>query len=147
MLTPKLTPAQQRRMRELDDAIERIEQNDLNYFARFPNRKHRVGEPDRAEIEQPELIGAGIMLSPDNQHYRAVRYLTPYSWLSLSVGGPAEVDPDSLDEEMSRAIFKYAAPDELRIFLRGGHTRAEMFAIIQALNECRADRPCTGWPS
>jgi len=135
MSTIKLTRAQRRRMRKLHDSIERITQADLNYFARFPHRKHRVREADCAEIEQAELIGGGITLSPGNQHYRAVRYLTPYACLSLPVGGPADVDPMRLDEAMAQAIFEYASPSECppRVYMQGGHTLAEILAIIEAL--------------
>jgi len=133
MRTLKLTRAQRRRLRKLADPLRRITQGDLNYFARFPHRRYRVREADRAEIEQAELTGGGITLSPGNQHYRAVRYLTPYACLSLPVGGPADTDPESLDEEMARAIFKHAGPEEPRIYLQGDHTYAEILAIIEAV--------------
>jgi hypothetical protein len=91
MPPPELTRAQQRRMRELADAIDRIAHGDLNYFAQFPRRRHRVREADSAEIEQAELIGGGITLSPGNQHYRrAVRSLTANACISVPVGGPAD---------------------------------------------------------
>jgi hypothetical protein len=133
MPEPKLTRVQQRRLRELADAIDRITQGDLNYFARFPHRRHRVREADCAEIEQAELIGGGITLSPGNQHYRAVRYLTPYACLSVPVGGPADENPHFLDEDMAQAIFETAAPDKPLIYMQGGHTLAETLAIIEAL--------------
>ena len=79
------------------------------------------------------MTGGGITLSPGNQHYRAVRYLTPYACLSLPVGGPADTDPESLDEEMARAIFKHAAPDEPRMYMQSGYGHAEILAIIEAV--------------
>ena len=133
MPKPKLTRVQQRRMRELADAIDRITQRDLNYFARFPHRKHRVREADCAEIEQAELIGGGITLRPGNRHYRAVRYLTPNACLSVPVGGPADEDPYFLDEDFAQAIFETAAPDNPLIYMQGGHTHVEILAIIEAL--------------
>ena len=89
----------------------------------------------RTEIEQAELTGVSITLNPGNQHYRAVRYLTPYACLSLPVGGPADTDPELFNEEMARAIFKYAAPTGYppRVYMQGDHTRAEILAIIEAL--------------
>ena len=133
MRTLNLTRAQRRRLRKLADPLRRITQGDLNWFARFPDRRHRVREADIAEIEQAELTGTGITLNPGNQHYRAVRYLPPDTFVSRAVGAPADVDPESLDEEMARAIFKHAAPDEPRIYLQGDHTYAEILAIIEAL--------------
>jgi hypothetical protein len=100
---------------------------------RFPHRRYRVLEADCAEIEQAELTGGGVTPRPGNRHYRANRYLTPYACLSLPVGGPADIDPESLDEEMARAIFKHAAPDEPRIYLQGGYTYAEILSIIEAV--------------
>ena len=133
MRTLKLTRAQRRRLRKLADPIKRITQGDLNYFARFPHRRYRVREADIAEIEHAELTGGGVTLRPGNRHCRAIRYLNPYTCLSKPVGGPADIDPESLDEEMARAIFKHAAPDEPRIYLQGDHTYAEILAIIKAV--------------
>jgi hypothetical protein len=133
MRIPKLNRSQRRRLRELADTLERITQGDLNYFARFPHRKHRVREADCAEIEQAELIGVSLTLSPGNQHYRAVRYLTPHTCLGLWAGGPADIDPDSLEEETARAIFEYAAPDERLIYVQGDLTHTERIAILEAL--------------
>ena len=121
------------RLRELANRRRRITQGDLAYFERFPYRTYRVREADIAEIEHAELTGGGVTPRPGNRHYRAVRYLTPYTCLSKPVGGPADIDPESLDEEMARAIFKHAAPDEPRIYLQGDHTHAEILAIIEAL--------------
>ena len=42
MRTPKLTRAQRRRLRKLVNPIDRITLADLNYFARFPDRRYRV---------------------------------------------------------------------------------------------------------
>jgi len=131
MRTTKLTSNQRRRLRELADPIERITQGDLNYFARFPHRRHRVREADCAEIEQAELLGIGVTLHPGNRHYCAIRYVSADTCLRLAVGGPAHVDPESLDEEMARAIFECAAP--LMVCLQGDLTHAEMLAIIKAL--------------
>ena len=39
----------------------------------------------------------------------------------------------TLDEEMARAIFKHAGPEEPRIYLQGDHTYAEILAIIEAV--------------
>jgi hypothetical protein len=133
MPRPQLTRSQQLRLRELADPIKRITQGDLNYFARCPHRRHRVREADCAEIEHAELTGGGLTPRPSNRHCRAVRYLTPYACLSLPVGGPADTDPESLDEEMARAIFKHAAPNEPRIYLQGDYTYGEILAIIEAL--------------
>ena len=132
---PKLTRAQRRRLRKLADPLRCITQGDLNYFAQFPHRGHRVLVAGRTEIEQAELTGVSITLNPGNQHYRAVRYLTPYACLSLPVGGPADTDPELFNEEMARAIFKYAAPTGYppRVYMQGDHTRAEILAIIEAL--------------
>jgi hypothetical protein len=134
MPTPKLTRAQRRRLRKLADPLRRITQGDLNYFAGFPDRRHRVREADIAEIEHAELTGSGVSLSPGNRHCRAIRYLTPHACLSLPVGGPAEIDPERLDEEMARAVFEYAAPDEPRVYMQGDYTHAEILAIIEALS-------------
>ena len=39
----------------------------------------------------------------------------------------------TLDEEMARAIFKHAGPEEPRIYLQGDHTYEQILAIIEAL--------------
>jgi hypothetical protein len=129
----KLTRARSRHQRKLADPLRRITLGDLNYFARFPHRRYRVREADIAEIEHAELTGGGVTPRPGNRHYRAVRYLTPYTCLSKPVGGPADIDPESLDEEMARAIFKHKAPDEPSIYLQGNHTYGQILAIIGAL--------------
>jgi hypothetical protein len=133
MPTRKLTRAQRRRLQQLADPLRRITQGDLNYFARFPHRRYRVREADIAEIEHAELTGGGVTPRPGNRHCRAIRYLTPYACLSLPVGGPADIDPESLDEELAQAVFKHAAPDEPRIYMQGGYGHAEILAIIEAL--------------
>jgi hypothetical protein len=133
MSRPELTRAQRRRLRKLADPIKHITQGDLNYFARFPHRRYRVREADIAEIEHAELTGGGVALSPGNRHCRAIRYLTPYTCLSLPVGGPANIDPELLDEELAQAVFNHAAPDEPRIYVQGDYTYAEILAIIEAL--------------
>ena len=133
MRTLNLTRAQRRRLRKLADPLRCITQGDLNFFAAFPHRRYRVREADCAEIEHAELTGGGVTPRPGNRHYRANRYLTPYACLSLPVGGPADIDPESLDEELARAIFKHKGPDEPRIYLQGDHTHAEILAIIEAL--------------
>jgi hypothetical protein len=130
---PKLTRAQRRRMRELNNRVARITAGDIAYFARLPHRRHRIREADCAEIEQAELLGVGVTLSPGNRHYRAIRYVSPHRCLSLSVGGPADIDPESLDEELARAVFKFAAPDEPRVYIEGDCTHADFLAIIEAL--------------
>ena len=72
MRTLKLTRAQRRRLRKLADPLRRITQGDLAYFERFPHRRYRVREAD---------CGGGMTPRPGNRHYRAVRYLTPYTCL------------------------------------------------------------------
>jgi hypothetical protein len=130
---PKLTRAQRRRLRKLADPLRCITQGDLNFFAAFPHRRYRVREADCAEIEHAELTGGGVTLSPGNRHCRAIRYLTPHACLSLPVGGPADTDPELFDEEMARAIFKYAAPLEPFVYMQGGYTYAEILAIFEVL--------------
>jgi hypothetical protein len=133
---PKLTRAQRRRMRKLQAFIERITQGDLRFFAKFPQRKYRVREADIAEIAHDELLGFSLTLSPSNRHCRAVRYLTPYACVSLPVGGMADIDPQLLDEETSRAIFKHAGSGSEgppRVFIQGEHTHAEITVLLEVL--------------
>ena len=63
MRTPKLTRAQRRRLRKLADPIRRIRQGDLNYFSRFPHRRHRVREADCAET-RTGVLARGKELAP-----------------------------------------------------------------------------------
>jgi hypothetical protein len=137
MRTPNLNRTQRRRLRKLAEPLRRITQGDLNWFAAFPDRKYRVREADIAEIEYIELIDGGLTLSPGKRHCTAIRYLTPVACLCLSVGGPADIDPESLDEELARAVFNYVAPDDPRVYMQGGYGHAEILAIIEALNDTR----------
>ena len=135
MSTIKPIPVQQRRVRELQDSIDRVTDADLSYFARFPHRKHRMRVADLVEIELAELLGEDMSLLPRTRYYCAVRYLTPYSCLRIPVVGPADADPELFDEDRSRTIFKNNAPAEFYVPEEGQPTPAEMLEIIEALKK------------
>jgi hypothetical protein len=120
-------------MRKLVNPIDRITRADLNYFARFPHRRHRVRVAGRAEIEQAQLLGADMSLPPGKQYYNAVRYLTPDTCLRVAVLGPPDADPELFDEETAREIFKQNAT--LRVYLAQDVylTQAEILGVIEAL--------------
>jgi hypothetical protein len=130
MRTPKLTRAQRRRLRKLADPIRRITQGDLNYFARFPDRRYRVREADIAEIEQMELTGSTNMnLPPGEQHYTAVLSLSPELCVGLPVRAPADLDLDLFTEEEVRALFRRCVR---QADADGLLTQAELLLLIDA---------------
>ena len=133
MRTPKLTRAVRRRMRKLADPIDRITRADLNYFARFPHRRHRVRVAGCAEIEQAQLLGSDMSPPPGKQYYNAVRYLTPDTCLRVAVLGPPDADPELFDEETAREIFKQNATLRVDLAQDVYLTQAEILGVIEAL--------------
>jgi hypothetical protein len=124
MRTPKLTPTQRRRLRKLADPIKHITQSDLNYFARFPHRKHRVRVASRAEII---LLGGAISVPPGRQLYTAVRNVRPDFRLRIVFPGPADRDPEPFSEAEARAIYAFHETEEDRVI------EAQMIELIEPL--------------
>src|SRR3954447_9767435 len=99
--------AQRRRMRELQDSIDRITQADLNYFTRFPHRNRHLRVADPAEIEQWELVtGADMNLPPGKQHYSGVIRMSDDVCLCLVFPGSVDDDPELFDDEMVRTVLE-----------------------------------------
>jgi hypothetical protein len=124
MPTPKLTRTQRRRLRKLADPIDRIPQADLNYFARFRHRMHRVRVASRAEII---LLGGAMSVPPGHQLYTAVRNVRPGLCLRIVFHGPADADPELFSEAKARAIYAFHETEEDRLI------EAQMFELIEAL--------------
>jgi hypothetical protein len=125
MRTRKLTRAQRRRMRKLADPIDRIPQADLNYFAQFPHRRHRVRAASRAEII---LLGGAMSVPPGRQLYTAVRNVRPGLRLRVVFHGPADADPELFsDEAKAREIYAFHETEEDRVI------GAQMIELIEPL--------------
>jgi len=123
--------ARRQRIRRMQNSIDRITHADFNYFKRFPHRRYRVRVAGRAEIEQAELEGQDMHLAPGKQHYSVVLSVAPEIFVCLVVQGPTDADPDAVDEETARALFKKILCETVRDRL----TQAELLAIDEAFNE------------
>ena len=126
--TIKPTRAQRRRMRKLTDPIRRITQDDLNYFAKFPHRRHRVRVAGRAEIEKMKLSGVDMNLPPGKQHYTAVLSLSPEICIGLSVRNSEDLDLDLFTEEKVRALFREGVR---QADAQGLLTQSELLLLIE----------------
>ena len=128
MRTPKLTPAQQRRMQKLADRIDRISEADRQYFERFAHRRHRVRVAGRVELEVDRiLLGRARSLPPGRQLYTAVRNVRPGLRFRIVFLGPADRDPELFSEAKARAIYAFHETEEHRLI------EAQMIELFEAL--------------
>ena len=109
-----LTRQQKLKIKKLASRIDRVTQADRRFFERRPDRQHRVRIASQAEIEANIVLHASPMrVALAQQHFIAVRKITPWMRMRLPFVGPRDADTD-LNEETARKIFDLFHNDETR---------------------------------
>jgi hypothetical protein len=98
--------------RALADRLAQATRDDLNFFAKFPDRRHRIRAANLAEIQQHGLLGNSTSSLPqDRQYYAVIRYSIGNSCLRLMIVGPPNYDVAAIDEELKYPRQVYQQSD------------------------------------
>ncbi len=96
-----------RRLRAINERVDRELDSDRNFFVQFPHRQFRVRRMYPHEREQFELVGGSPLgpLPPDVAWFVAVEKVRPDVRLRAPFIAEGDTDADLLDEDVCRATF------------------------------------------
>jgi hypothetical protein len=110
----KLAPEQRSQIERLAPHLDRVAEADREFFAKHPDRRHRVRFATETEIAEAEIVDGKLLKAPEGHRWFTITRKLPGARLRVFVAAPAGTKTGTdLDEDIAAALFDTVAPSGL----------------------------------